>query len=197
MDFEYNEEQTMLRDTTRDVLVEVVRRSKSSGLSPTPISAGVVTCGSRWPRSGFSDSRSARTTVAWARDPIEISAVLGEFGRALAPEPLLDAVLIPGGLIADTGSAEQTAKYLPALASGELLAAYAHNEPGDRWPHAAVATSAAKSGDGYTLTGRKNPVLHGDCADVLVVTARLDGEIGLFLVETDGAGVHAHQLPNP
>ncbi|OZG26304.1 acyl-CoA dehydrogenase [Williamsia sp. 1138] len=188
MDFEYNEEQTMLRDTTRDVLSKSYDLEKLRAVTDTDLG---------WSRDvwkslgeiGILGLSFSEDDGGMGAGPEEISAVLGEFGRALAPEPLLDSVLIPGGLIADTGSAEQKAKYLPALASGELLAAYAHNEPGDRWPHAAVATSAAKSGDGYTLTGRKNPVLHGDCADVLVVTARLDGEIRLFLVETDGAGV--------
>ncbi|PYE16769.1 hypothetical protein DFR67_1079 [Williamsia limnetica] len=188
MDFEYNEEQTMLRDTTRDVLSKSYDLEKLRDVTDTDLG---------WSRDvwkslgeiGILGLSFSEDDGGMGAGPEEISAVLGEFGRALAPEPLLDSVLIPGGLIADTGSAEQKAKYLPALASGELLAAYAHNEPGDRWPNAAVATTATESGEGYTLTGRKNPVLHGDCADVLVVTARLDGDIRLFLVETDATGV--------
>jgi alkylation response protein AidB-like acyl-CoA dehydrogenase len=188
MDFEYNEEQTMLRDTTRDVLSKSYDLEKLRDVTDTDLG---------WSRDvwkslgeiGILGLSFSEDDGGMGAGPEEISAVLGEFGRALAPEPLLDSVLIPGGLIADTGSAEQKAKYLPALASGELLAAYAHNEPGDRWPNAAVATTATESGDGYVLTGRKNPVLHGDCADVLVVTARLDGDIRLFLVETDSTGV--------
>jgi alkylation response protein AidB-like acyl-CoA dehydrogenase len=49
-----------------------------------------------------------------------------------------------------------------------------------------VATTAARQGDSWILSGRKNPVLAGDCADTLVVSAALpDGGTGLFLVDGD------------
>ncbi|HEY9314768.1 acyl-CoA dehydrogenase family protein [Williamsia sp.] len=188
MDFEYNEEQTMLRDTTRDVLSKFYDLEKLREVTDTDLG---------WSRNlwkslgeiGILGLSFSEEDGGMGAGPEEMSAVLGEFGRALAPEPLLDAVIVPGGLIADTGSAEQKSKYLPALAAGELLAAFAHQEPGDRWPNAAVATTATPAGDGYTLTGTKNPVLHGDCADLLVVTARLDGDIRLFLVDGDATGI--------
>ncbi len=188
MDFEYNEEQTMLRDTTRDVLTKFYDLEKLRDVTDSDLG---------WSRDvwkslgeiGILGLSFSEDDGGMGAGPEEVAAVLGEIGRALAPEPLLDAVLIPGGLIADVGSAEQKSKYLPQLASGDLLAAFAHTEPGDRWPHTAVKTTATAAGEGYTLTGRKNPVLHGDCADVLVVTARLDDEIRLFLVDSDARGV--------
>jgi alkylation response protein AidB-like acyl-CoA dehydrogenase len=185
MDLEYSEEQTMLRDTTRDVLSKFYDLEKLREVTDTDPG---------WSRDlwkslgeiGILGLSFSEDDGGMGAGPEEMSAVLGEFGRALAPEPLLDAIIVPGGLIADTGNAEQKSKYLPALAAGELLAAFAHQEPGDRWPNAAVATTATPAGDGYTLTGTKNPVLHGDCADVLVVTARLEGTIRLFLVDVSG-----------
>ncbi len=111
-----------------------------------------------------------------------------EFGRRLAPEPLLDAVLLPGGLIAEAGTAEQRQRVLPEVAAGEKLLAFAHAEPGSRWPAAELTTVAVAGGDGYRITGVKNPVPHGDCADLLVVSAALpDGGAGLFLVAADAA----------
>lgn len=188
MDFEYNEEQTLLRDTTRDVLTKFYDLEKLRDVTDTDLG---------WSRDvwkslgeiGILGLSFSEEDGGMGAGPEEISAVLGEFGRALAPEPLLDAVLIPGGLIADVGSADQKSKYLPQLASGDLLGAFAHTEPGDRWPHTAVKTTATSSGDGHTLTGRKNPVLHGDSADVLVISARLGDEIRLFLVDATADGV--------
>ena len=98
--------------------------------------------------------------------PVEVAAVLTEVGRRLAPEPILDAVLVPGGLIADAGSAEQRQRVLPGVAEGTTLLAFAHQEPG-------IALAARRrvhqrpnaTREGWTLTGRKNPVRHGDCAD--------------------------------
>ena len=66
-----------------------------------------------------------------------------------------------------------------------------HPEPGQRKPSADLSTKAAQQGDSWTLSGRKNPVLAGDCADTLVVSAGLpDGGTGLFLV--DAASVTRH-----
>jgi alkylation response protein AidB-like acyl-CoA dehydrogenase len=188
MDFELNEEQAMLRDTAHDVLTKFYDIEKLREVTATDLG---------WSRDvwkslaeiGILGLPFSEEDGGMGAGPEEVAAVLGEIGRSLAPEPVLDAVFVPGGLIAETGSAEQRAQYLPQLASGELLAAFAHTEPGDRWPNAAVGTTATESGDGYTITGRKNPVLHGDCADVLVVTARVDGEVGLFLVDAQDNGV--------
>ena len=50
-----------------------------------------------------------------------------------------------------------------------------------------ITTHAVRQGDSWTLSGRKNPVLAGDCADTLVVSAALpDGGTGLFLVDAAG-----------
>ena len=77
---------------------------------------------------------------------------------------------------------------LDELAAGQRLLAFAHSEPGMRLPTPEVATKAAREGDSWTLSGRKNPVLAGDCADTLVVSAALpDGGTGLFLVDAAAA----------
>src|SRR5947209_14409751 len=109
--------------------------------------------------------------------------VLTEVGRRLAPEPILHAALAPGALIAELGSDAQK-QQLDEVAAGQRLLAFAHLEPGHRKPNATVTTRAVRQGDSWTLSGRKNPVLAGDCADALVVSAALpDGGTGLFLVD--------------
>src|SRR5690606_26468359 len=80
---------------------------------------------------------------------------------------------------------------LPELGAGNQLLAFAHAEPGIRWPSAEITTRAVPQGDGYVLAGVKNPVAHGDCADEFVVSATLpDGGVGLFLVAADAKGVN-------
>jgi alkylation response protein AidB-like acyl-CoA dehydrogenase len=109
--------------------------------------------------------------------------VLTEVGRRLAPEPILHAALAPGALIAQLGTDDQK-QLLDDVAAGQHLLAFAHLEPGQRKPAAEATTRAARQGDSWTLSGRKNPVLAGDCADTLVVSAALpDGGTGLFLVD--------------
>lgn len=189
MNFELDTEQDLLRKTVRDVL---------SGTYDTETRNKVADTDRGWSADvwrqlaelGVLGLPFAEEHGGMGAGPVEIMAVMGEIGRALAPEPLLNAVFLPGGLVAEIGTDEQRADILPRLSEGALLLAFAHDEPGSRWPAAEVATSAARSDDGWALTGRKNPVLHGDCAEMLVVSAQLpDGGVGLFLVDADATGV--------
>jgi hypothetical protein len=111
-------------------------------------------------------------------------------GRVLAPEPFLASVVLAGGVVAAAGSAEQRAEVLGALSAGESVLAFAHAEPGSRWTDTATGVTATDDGDAWTLTGTKEPVLHGARADLLVVSAALpDGGTGLFLVDPSADGV--------
>ncbi len=110
----------------------------------------------------------------------------------MAPEPVVHAALAPGALIAERGSEEQK-RLLDDVAAGQRLLAFAHLEAGHRKPTADVATKAVRQGDSWTLSGRKNPVLAGDCADTLVVSAALpDGGTGLFLVDAETVTRHSY-----
>ncbi|BBZ36347.1 acyl-CoA dehydrogenase family protein [Mycolicibacterium confluentis] len=180
MDFQLSDEQELLRDTTRDLLArsyDAESRNK------------VIASDLGWSRDVW--SQLADTGIlGLGFDPeesgqIEIMLVLTEFGRRLAPEPLLHAALAPGSVIVDQGSDEQK-QLLDEVAEGRLLLAFAHTEPGMRLPTAGVTTTAERDGDAWVISGRKNPVLAGDTADTLVVTAALpDGGTGLFLVHGD------------
>ncbi|MGD1279552.1 acyl-CoA dehydrogenase family protein [Mycobacterium seoulense] len=178
MDFQLTDEQTLLRDTTRDLL--------SRSYDPESRNK-VIGSDLGWSREVW--SQLADTGIlGLGFDPeeagqIEIMVVLTEAGRRLAPEPILHAALAPGALIAELGSDAQK-EQLDAVAAGQRLLAFAHLEPGHRTPTATVTTQAVRQGDSWALSGRKNPVLAGDCADALVVSAALpDGGTGLFLVD--------------
>lgn len=180
MDFQLSDEQELLRDTTRDLLSRSYDAESRNKVIDTDLG---------WSREVW--SQLADTGIlGLGFDPdesgqIEIMVVLNEFGRRLAPEPLLHAALAPGSLIAEQGTDEQR-QLLDEVAEGRLLLAFAHTEPGMRLPTAGVTTTAVAEGDAWLLSGRKNPVLAGDTADTLVVSAALpDGGTGLFLVHGD------------
>ena len=94
-----------------------------------------------------------------------------------------------GGLpILLSGTAEQKKKYLPRLATGELLAAYSLSEPGAGSDAAGLKTTAARKGDRYLLNGSKQWCTNGDHADVITVFATVDPKkrakgVTAFLVE--------------
>ncbi|MDN3019835.1 acyl-CoA dehydrogenase family protein [Paenibacillus sp. BSR1-1] len=90
------------------------------------------------------------------------------------------------------GNDEQKKKYLPALASGEKIAAYALTEPGSGSDALGARTTAKLNAAGthYILNGEKQWITNAGFADVFVVYAKIDGEhFTAFIVERDFPGV--------
>ncbi len=98
------------------------------------------------------------------------------------------------GTITLFGSEAQKAAYLPAVARGGKIAAFALTEPGSGSDVASIETRAEESGDGYVVNGAKAYISNGGIADFYVLFART-GEapgakgISAFLVERDTAGL--------
>ncbi|MCG7598258.1 isovaleryl-CoA dehydrogenase [Halomonas sp. McH1-25] len=96
------------------------------------------------------------------------------------------------------GSAEQKAKYLPKLISGEHVGALAMSEPGAGSDVVSMKLRAEKRGDKYVLNGNKMWITNGPDAHVLVVYAKTDPEAGskgitAFIIEQDFPGFSTAQ----
>jgi alkylation response protein AidB-like acyl-CoA dehydrogenase len=90
------------------------------------------------------------------------------------------------------GTEEQKQKYLPALATGEKLAAYALTEPGSGSDALGARTTARLNAEGthYVLNGEKQWITNAGFADIFVVYAKIDGEqFSAFIVEREFPGV--------
>ncbi|MEL3972477.1 acyl-CoA dehydrogenase family protein [Rossellomorea oryzaecorticis] len=90
------------------------------------------------------------------------------------------------------GNEDQKQKYLPALSTGEKLAAYALTEPGSGSDALGAKTTAKlnEAGTHYILNGEKQWITNSAFADVFVVYAKIDGEhFSAFIVEKDYPGV--------
>ncbi|MBT8487820.1 MAG: acyl-CoA dehydrogenase family protein, partial [Gemmatimonadetes bacterium] len=93
------------------------------------------------------------------------------------------------GLIARYGSDAQKELWLPKLASGETLGAFALSEPDAGSDASSITSTATRDGDGWTLEGEKRWVTNGARAGVVALFARTgDDAIGLFLVEPSADG---------
>ena len=98
------------------------------------------------------------------------------------------------GILLD-GSPEQKARYLPKLASGELLSAFCLTEPDSGSDAASLKTTAMRDGDSYILNGTKRFITNAPHANIFTVMARTNpaikgsGGISAFIVERDTAGI--------
>ncbi len=116
----------------------------------------------------------------------DIVAIVPELGT---PVSVHSAIVAP--YILNYGSEEQKRRWLPKMASGEMIGAIAMTEPGAGSDLQAVRASAKRQGNSYVLNGQKTFITNGQLADLVIVVART-GEpgakgISLFVVETAGA----------
>jgi acyl-CoA dehydrogenase len=93
--------------------------------------------------------------------------------------------------ILNYGSEEQKRRWLPKMASGEMVGAIAMTEPGTGSDLQAVKTTAKKQGNAYVINGQKTFITNGQAADLVIVVARTGAPgakgISLIVVETAGA----------
>jgi alkylation response protein AidB-like acyl-CoA dehydrogenase len=122
---------------------------------------------------------------------VEMAATLEEMGRALLPGPFSSTVLLAGSLLEAAGNDSQKQKYLSAVCRGEAKATLALLEDSASWSPDAVQMKAS----GLTLNGRKLFVPDAAVADFVIVAARMDGDLALFLVPSNARGLRITNLP--
>jgi len=200
MNFTLTEERRQLQDTIRRYLgreytFEQRRRrlAAGSGFSPDVwkqlAELGVLGIGIREDDGGLGG------------DAFDTMVVMEALGRALVVEPYLSTVVLGAGIVSDAGNDAQRAAWLPAIAAGEKLLAFAHVEAAARYEASYVETRAARAVKGWKLDGAKAVVLNGDSADALIVSARTRGNasdrdgISLFLVDPKARGVSLRAYP--
>jgi len=109
-----------------------------------------------------------------------------EIGRVLAPVPFSSSIYLVTEALLLFGSEAQKRRWLPGLADGSVVGAFALAE-GPREPSPRVASRFARG----KLSGTKRPVFDATRAGLFVVAAQAEGEVGLFLVEGAEAAVAA------
>src|SRR5436305_38311 len=119
-----------------------------------------------------------------------INRAIAHAGLDSIGAPLHSGIVAP--YILNYGTEEQKKKWLPKLATGELIGAIAMSEPGTGSDLQGVKTTARKSGNGYLLNGSKTFITNGQHANLMIVVAKTDPGAGakgtsLMMVETGGA----------
>ncbi|MBL8617640.1 MAG: acyl-CoA dehydrogenase family protein [Deltaproteobacteria bacterium] len=125
---------------------------------------------------------------------VEYALVLEEIAKVSASYAVSVAVTgLPQAILRDFGRPDQQDAWLPGLASGALLGAFALSEPDSGSDAAAMLSTARREGDGWVLNGTKFWITHGGYADVYVVMARTGGPgpkgVSAFLVPAGAPGL--------
>src|SRR5258708_358695 len=194
MDFEYTEEQRLLRESLDRLLGDSYGFDKRKAYlaEPDGFSPAMWT---QYAELGLLGLPFAEAHGGFGGTAVDVMIVMEAFGRVLALEPYLATVVLAGTALGHAGSAAQNEEIVPQIADGSLRLAVAHGERQARYDLADVITTAKKTPSGWRLDGAKSVVVHGDSADKLIVSARISGDrhdpggIGLFLVDAKANGV--------
>ena len=116
---------------------------------------------------------------------VEAGIVLEEIGRNLTPSPFLISAVAFVEALKGTRHGE---RWYPGILAGEAVAALAIDEGPKHRPEA-IAMRAERSGNGFSLSGRKQFVVQGASADVTLVAANTDEGLTLFAVEKGARGL--------
>jgi pimeloyl-CoA dehydrogenase small subunit len=200
MDFDLTDEQRLLQDSVTRLMADRYMFETRKGFLKQPHGWSEELWG-RYAELGLLGLPFAEHHGGFGGGPVEVMLVMQEFGRALALEPYLATVVLAGTAVRLAGAAAQQSSILPAIAEGRMKLAFAHGERQARYDVTDVMTTAHHNGGGWVLDGAKSGVLHGDCADMFVVSARTAGErdaaagITLFLVDAAAPGLARRGYP--
>jgi alkylation response protein AidB-like acyl-CoA dehydrogenase len=188
MDLDLSEEQELLRDTVRGLCqrhagVDVVRAMEDDPIGyPDTFWAALA-------ESGILGLHLPEEHGGSGMTILDAAVVYMELGRALAPSPHFASVVMAGGALVAAGSDAQKSEWLPKVASGESIVVPAWLEPDRGYGEKGVAARAERDGDGWRVTGRKRHVPFAKASEALLVLARSDEGVGLFLVKTGDASI--------
>ena len=192
MDLELSKDQSIIRETARELARKEI----------TPIAAEIDKTG-RFPKevvkkmadAGFYGILTPPPFGGTGGTRLELLLITEELARVSAAVALSFTTSVGVGfLILAFGSDEQKRKYLPSLASGNSLGAFAITEPsgGTNWP-LTLQTRAVFGGGQYMVNGSKCFITNGGEADIYIVLARTDpskGPMGIsaLIIEKDSRG---------
>lgn len=196
MNFEFNEEQMMLKDS-------IVKWAQDNySFDQRRVSADT--------EQGFSkENWNTFAELGWLSVPfkeeyggfggsvVDLAAIMQEFGKALVTEPIVPTLVLFGGVLSESDNESVKAEVIPSIIDGSLLGALAVYEAQSRFDMSNISTTATDDNGSIKLNGAKSVVLGGGNADKIIVLARTSGGqndtegLSLYLVDANADGVDA------
>ncbi len=199
MDLSLSERQQMLKTSAREFMEKEYPWQKVQEVLDTPASFTPETqkqvAGLGWTGLPFPEDFGGA-----GGDLIDLAVLLEEIGRGLLPVPYTSTVLLCGLPILQFGTARQKKDFLPRIASGASIMAFAFTEASSRFDAEGVRLKAARSSDGLVLNGTKLFVRDANIADHMLVVARTSENtnasrgLTLLLVDARAPGITVTKL---
>jgi alkylation response protein AidB-like acyl-CoA dehydrogenase len=199
MNFGFNEEQELLRNTARKFFENECPSDTVRRLMETPEGINPELW-KKLAEQGWLGLIYPEQYDGMALGLVDLVVLMEEMGRAVAPGPYFSTVLLGGLAILEAGSDAQKKEWLPRIAAGDRRVALAWMEPSAQLGSSGVTLTAVEKGGTYTLSGTKLFVHDAHTADALVVAARTgpgagaDG-VSLFLLPKGTKGLAVTLLP--
>lgn len=199
MDFNFTEEQGMLRDS----LAKMIRDQYDFEARRKVVASAEGWRKDMWMQFaelGLMMAPFSEEDGGLGGGPIDAMVVMEEFGKGLVVEPYVPSVVCGGGFL-KRGTDAQKEEYLSGVMSGETIFAFAYAEPRGRYNLADLETTAKKDGSGFVINGHKAVVIGAPWATHLIVTARTSGDrrdkngVTVFVVEKSAPGVTTRDYP--
>jgi alkylation response protein AidB-like acyl-CoA dehydrogenase len=183
MDFDLTSEQQMLKDGAQRYLREQygfdTRRLTARGEPGWSAAHWSAFAELGWLALGIPESAGG------LGGDLTDTCILSEaFGQALVLEPYTSTIILGAPILEHADHAQRDAM-LGAIMAGEKKLALAHEEPGIRHQRHTAQTIARHTATGYLVSGRKTAVFDAPMADHFIVSATLDGDFALFLVDAN------------
>ncbi|MBP7704049.1 MAG: acyl-CoA dehydrogenase family protein [Caulobacter sp.] len=200
MDFNFTEEQSMLRDTVASYLQDNYDFDKRRKMIGTDAGRDPAIWSAFANELGILGAPFSEELGGLGGGAIENMIVMEEFGKALVVEPYLGTVVIGGGFLKHSGYAG-AADLIGGIIGGETVIAFAYAEPQARYTWQDLKTTAKKDGSGYVINGHKAVVVGAPWATHLIVTARTGGGqrdesgVSVFIVDKNAKGVVTRDYP--
>ncbi len=200
MDFNFTEEQGMIRDS----LARLIREKYDFETRSAAIASDAGWDPQMWAQFaelGLLMAPFSEADGGLGGGPLDAMIVMEEFGKGLVVEPFVASVVCGGGFLKHAGTVAQKEQHLEAIMAGASIFAFAYAEPRGRYNLADLETTAKKDGAGFVLNGHKAVVIAAPWADKLIVTARTGGQrrdesgISVFIVDKDAKGVTTRDYP--
>jgi alkylation response protein AidB-like acyl-CoA dehydrogenase len=192
----HDEDQAMLKDSVAPLLAETASVKHLRALRDSKDATGFSRdLWKQFAEMGFTGILIPEAEGGLGLGHVEAGIVLEEIGRNLTPSPFLSTAVAAVEALKQA-HAELRGAWFPKIVSGDAVIALAIDE-GSKHKPAGTAVVAERSGNGFKLSGKKQFVVQGHAADLLLVAARTAGAAGeeggitLFAVPRDAAGLNA------